>query len=741
MPGSDGTFAEPAPSRPWQPPQLRGNRARGRRRPRREWRGDAASDPSAAQGDEPRTRRRRFISRAGLPRRARSRAPSSSGTLRRRAGAPVDVVAAVRMVDGPVALVAVAEAAPAEVAPAAVVVPDHVVLAVGGVAAGADPGDRRHLGAGRARGLRCRRSSCTGSRRSRSAASTRSASDRPPGRRRLSAGAGPRGVAASAARDRQQRQRRARRRARAPSRARKLRRRRRRATRRAWRSIQRVEPLIASSCARSRLSAASRRYSCIEATPSRAASNRLSRCSRVLTSPFARSDAVARRSAPRREACRPGRRGRASVESTYGTRRGRRARRTRACSSRRRRRSRARGAPAALAARRARADGSSVLQTGQVGDTKKRSVARPLRVVAADAQRAPGEVGRRATTGAASPTFGPPRRMRARPTGATRSCSTPICRTSATTTAASTTTAIQSSTFETSKRLGHRAAPKRGRRGATRREGVRRRPRADRDAPAPPASVTASSQSERRAAVAGSGARERRRASTRVPHEQPPLERLRASRARRSRSRSSRRPRSEVDRDRGGVEREQRQRAASARRRPPARHGERARDSDLDERDDRRAPRTRSAGGQRPVAASTPRGTRRVAELVARGAGEQQREPARSDQLESGIRIVAAHGGTQEQRARDAGLVDVAQVRARRRVEHATAPKSPWRGEQQRRVVLRDRDASATPGFGRARGEQPVRPAAGVEPSAAAGTRAEARRRRSPARAACAPRS
>src|SRR5581483_6647961 len=66
------------------------------------------------------------------------------------AHAPVHVVALRRVVDRPIAFVAIAVALLAERLAAAVVVGDDVVLAVGRIAAGADPRDRRHLGAGRA---------------------------------------------------------------------------------------------------------------------------------------------------------------------------------------------------------------------------------------------------------------------------------------------------------------------------------------------------------------------------------------------------------------------------------------------------------------------------------------------------------------------------------------------------------------------------------------------------------------
>ena len=62
--------------------------------------------------------------------------------LRFRSGAPVDVIAAVGVVHGSIALVAIAETAAAEGSAATVVVPDGVVLAVDGVPARANPRDR-----------------------------------------------------------------------------------------------------------------------------------------------------------------------------------------------------------------------------------------------------------------------------------------------------------------------------------------------------------------------------------------------------------------------------------------------------------------------------------------------------------------------------------------------------------------------------------------------------------------------
>src|SRR5690606_34858255 len=212
----------------------------------------------------------------------------------RRRDAPVDVVALGGVVGGLVALVAVAEAAPAVVLAAAVVVADHVVLAVGGVAAGADPGDRRHRRARRARG------------RAAAAARAQEAVDRAVapvlaargialgpldvgGRRR-----GALALLGCDARDRQQRQRRAARQRRAEA-----------AEEAAPREPAREPPRAAlrelvDACAPapghrrpSPARAAGARslvtYSWIDATPRACASSRLSRCSRVFTRPFART--------------------------------------------------------------------------------------------------------------------------------------------------------------------------------------------------------------------------------------------------------------------------------------------------------------------------------------------------------------------------------------------------------------------------------------------------------------------
>src|SRR5207237_8857427 len=66
-----------------------------------------------------------------------------------RTQAPDRVVVALGARQRPLTLHVVAEAPVAGRFPAAVVIGDDVVAVVGGVAAGADPGDRRHLGAGR----------------------------------------------------------------------------------------------------------------------------------------------------------------------------------------------------------------------------------------------------------------------------------------------------------------------------------------------------------------------------------------------------------------------------------------------------------------------------------------------------------------------------------------------------------------------------------------------------------------
>src|SRR5262245_1099250 len=67
---------------------------------------------------------------------------------------PVRVVVLGRYVHGLLALVAVAEAVAAAALTAAVVVRDDVILAVARIRAGADPGESRDLGAGRAVCLR-----------------------------------------------------------------------------------------------------------------------------------------------------------------------------------------------------------------------------------------------------------------------------------------------------------------------------------------------------------------------------------------------------------------------------------------------------------------------------------------------------------------------------------------------------------------------------------------------------------
>ena len=70
------------------------------------------------------------------------------------AGAPVVVVGLSGLEHGRVALVAVAEAAATGRLATAVVIGDHVILAVAGIVAGAYPGYRGHLGSGRAGRLR-----------------------------------------------------------------------------------------------------------------------------------------------------------------------------------------------------------------------------------------------------------------------------------------------------------------------------------------------------------------------------------------------------------------------------------------------------------------------------------------------------------------------------------------------------------------------------------------------------------
>ena len=106
----------------------------------------------------------------------------------------------------------------------------------------------------------------------------------------------------------------------------------------------------------------------------------------------------ARRSTPHTAASRPDTRGRARSTPRRGAHRAPRARRRRGAPSARRR-SRARGASAASrSATRLRTTGSSVLQTGQVGETKKSRVRRPPRR-RRRCERPPAEVGERERRG------------------------------------------------------------------------------------------------------------------------------------------------------------------------------------------------------------------------------------------------------------------------------------------------------------------------------------------------------
>src|SRR5580700_1626834 len=77
------------------------------------------------------------------------------GDIRLRVSrAPVVIVGSSGLKECGVALVAIAETTPARALAAAVVIRDHVVRIVARVVASADPGDERHVGAGRAHGLR-----------------------------------------------------------------------------------------------------------------------------------------------------------------------------------------------------------------------------------------------------------------------------------------------------------------------------------------------------------------------------------------------------------------------------------------------------------------------------------------------------------------------------------------------------------------------------------------------------------
>jgi len=68
--------------------------------------------------------------------------------------APVVIVGLARLKERGVALVAIAETSAAAALAATIIIGDDVILAVTGVVTGADPGDGRHVGAGRTRRLR-----------------------------------------------------------------------------------------------------------------------------------------------------------------------------------------------------------------------------------------------------------------------------------------------------------------------------------------------------------------------------------------------------------------------------------------------------------------------------------------------------------------------------------------------------------------------------------------------------------
>src|SRR5438552_2664934 len=165
-------------------------------------------------------------------------------------------------------------------------------------------------------------------------------------------------------------------------------------------------------------------------------------------------------------------------ESTYGNASRRSARTNASCSSRAP--SLASTIPSQSPSRRAtwRSTGRSVLQTGQVGERKKRSVLRPSAPGPPRSRTVPVR-SRARTTGAGSPTAGPFPTMSA-PAGATRSWSTPIWRASAATTHARRTTTSHKTAFETrSACVMHRlaAGPGRARRRSSGRA-RRKRPRA-----------------------------------------------------------------------------------------------------------------------------------------------------------------------------------------------------------------------------------------------------------------------
>src|SRR5262245_6965557 len=160
------------------------------------------------------------------------------------------------------------------------------------------------------------------------------------------------------------------------------------------------------------------RYSWTEATPRSCASNRLSRCSRVLTSPFPRtipspSTSTAYGSFPTWYVTP------SAGDRRYGNASSRCARTNASCSARAP--SLASTTSSQPASRRAieRIAGRSVLQTGHVGERKKRSVPRRSACGAPTSCGIPARSTAR-TTGAASPTAGPVPRTSA-PAGATRS--------------------------------------------------------------------------------------------------------------------------------------------------------------------------------------------------------------------------------------------------------------------------------------------------------------------------------
>ena len=111
-----------------------------------------------------------------------------------------------------------------------------------------------------------------------------------------------------------------------------------------------------------------------------------------------------------------------------------------ATAGRRRRSARRRARRRSLRANE-RPTGSSFLHIGQVGETNRSSWLRPSALPAADAGPCARRDRRGRTRGAGSPISTAVRVVRA-PSGATRSCSTPICRARARTTAASATTTI-----------------------------------------------------------------------------------------------------------------------------------------------------------------------------------------------------------------------------------------------------------------------------------------------------------